>query len=131
LLTLVRLSPPARERLPERIDETGRRIAVDRERAERLAARRNARMRGRHLLFADQLEEETAEKVLREFDGYERPMAECRARLAARAAEYRAKVKGMVTPEEFAALEERRKVLPQSEEYDADFWRRRFVAMTE
>jgi hypothetical protein len=97
---------------------------VDRERAERLAAKRNARLRARHPLFADQLEEETPEKVLREFAGYDRRMAECRAQLAARAAEYKARVKELVTPKEFVALEERRKVLPASEEYDADFWGR-------
>jgi hypothetical protein len=104
---------------------------VDRERAERLAARRNARLRAKYPLFAGQLEEETADRVQREFDGYARRMAECRARLAARAAEYKARVKELVTPEEFAALEERRKVLPDSEEYDADFWHRQLKVLTE
>jgi hypothetical protein len=104
---------------------------VDRARAERLAARRNARLRARYPLFADQLPQETAERVQREFDGYARSMAECRARLACRAAEYRARVKGLVTAEEFAALEERRRVLPDSEEYAADFWHRRLNALTE
>jgi hypothetical protein len=108
-----------------------RRIAVDRERAERLAARRNARLRARHPLFADQLEEVTAEKVLREFEGYERRMAECRTLLAARAAEYKARVSELVTPEEFAALEERRKVLPDGEEYTADFWHRQVMSLDE
>jgi hypothetical protein len=104
---------------------------VDRERAERLAARRNARRRAKYPLFADQLEEETAERVIREFDGYARRMAECRARLAARAEEYRARVKELVTAEDFAELEERRKVLPDSEEYAADFWHRQLKALTE
>jgi hypothetical protein len=104
---------------------------VDRERAERLARRRNARRRAKYPLFAGQLEEETAEQVMREFDGYARRMAECRARLAARAAEYKARVKELVTAEEFAALEECRKVLPDSEEYDADFWHRQLKTRTE
>jgi hypothetical protein len=42
------------------------------ERAGRLAARRNARLRAKYPLFADQLPEETAERVLREFEGYAR-----------------------------------------------------------
>ena len=45
---------------------------MDRERAEQLAARRNARLRAKYPLFADQLPRETAERVLREFEGYAR-----------------------------------------------------------
>ena len=104
---------------------------MDRERAERLAARRNARLRAKYPLFADQFPEETAERALREFDGYARKMAACRARLLARAAEYRDRVRQLVTPEELAALEERRKVLPAGEEYTADFWHRRLRRLTE
>jgi hypothetical protein len=58
---------------------------VDEERAARLAARRNARLRARYPLFADELSEETADPVMREFNGYAPRMAECRARLAAQA----------------------------------------------
>jgi hypothetical protein len=106
-------------------------MRMGRERAERLAARRNARLKAKYPLFADQLPEETAERVMREFDGYARKMAECRARLLARAAGYRARVRPLVTPEEFAALEERRKVLPTSEEYEADVWHRQLRRLTE
>jgi hypothetical protein len=106
-------------------------MRMDRERAERLAARRNARRRAKYPLFADQLPEETAERVLREFDGYAGKMAACRARLLARAAEYRDRVRQLVTPEELAALEERRKVLPSGEEYEADFWHRQLRRLTE
>jgi hypothetical protein len=80
-------------------------------------------------LFADQLPEETAERVMREFDGYARRMAECRARLAARAEGYRGRVRALVTPGESAALEARRAALPASEEYAADFWRRQLEAL--
>jgi hypothetical protein len=104
---------------------------MDRERAERLAARRNARLWAKYPLFADQLPQETAERVMREFDGYARRMAECRARLAAQAAEYKARVRELVTAEVFAALEESRRVLPDSEEYDADFWHRQLKTLTE
>jgi hypothetical protein len=104
---------------------------MDRKRAERLARRRNARLKAKYPLFADQLPEETAERVMREFQGYARKMAECRARLLARAEEYKAKVRELVTPEELAALEERRKVLPSGEEYSADFWHRQLNALTE
>ena len=104
---------------------------MDRERAEQLAARRNARLRAKYPLFADQLPEETAERVMREFEGYARKMAECRERLLARAAEYRARVRQLVTPEELAALEERRMVLPAGEEYTADFWYRQLRCLTE
>jgi hypothetical protein len=106
-------------------------MRMDRERAERLAARRNARLRAKYPLFADQLEQETAERVIREFEGYARKVAECRARLLARAAEFKDRVRLLVTPEELAALEERRKVLPSSEEYEADFWRRQLRRLTE
>jgi hypothetical protein len=105
-------------------------MRMDRERAGRLA-RRNARLRAKYPLFADQLPEETAERVLREFEGYARKMAACRARLLARAAEYRDRVRQLLTPEEFAALKERRKVLPAGEEYEADFWRRQLRRLTE
>ena len=47
-------------------------MRMDRERAERLAARWNARLKAKYPLFADQLPEETAERVLREFEGYAR-----------------------------------------------------------
>jgi hypothetical protein len=104
---------------------------MDRKRAERLARKRNARLKAKYPLFADQLPEETAERVMREFDGYARKMAECRARLLARAEEYKARVRELVTPEEFASLEERRRVLPSSEEYEADFWYRQLKALTE
>jgi hypothetical protein len=106
-------------------------MRMDRERAGRLAARRNARLRAKDPLFAGQLPEETAERVLREFEGYARKMAARRARLLARAAEYKARVRELVTPEELAALEERRRVLPSSEEYEADFWRRQLRRLTE
>ena len=106
-------------------------MRMDRERAERLAARRNARLRAKYPLFADQLPEETAERVLREFAGYARKMAACRARLLARAAKFKARVRQLVTPEELAALEERRKVLPAGEEYEADFWHRQLRRLTE
>ena len=104
---------------------------MDGERAERLAARRNARLMEKYPLFADQLPEETAERVMREFEGYARKMAACRARLLARAAEYRDRVRQLVTPEELAALEERRKVLPAGEEYEADFWHRQLRRLSE
>ena len=104
---------------------------MDRERAEQLAARRNARLRAKYPLFADQLPEETAERVMREFEGYARKMAECRDRLQARAAEYRDRVRQLMTPEELAALEERRQVLPSGEEYTADFWHRQLRHLTE
>ena len=106
-------------------------MSMDRQRAERLAALRNARLRAKYPLFADQLPEETAERVLREFEGYARKMAECRARLLARAAEFKDRVRLLVTPEELAAMEERRKVLPSSEEYEADFWHRQLRRLTE
>jgi hypothetical protein len=80
---------------------------MDQERAARLAARRNARLRAKYPLFADHLPEETAERVLREFAGYERRMAESRARLRAQAGEYRGRVRAVVTPGQFAALEVR------------------------
>jgi hypothetical protein len=41
---------------------------MDRERAEQLAARRNARLRAKYPLFADQLPEETAERMQREYN---------------------------------------------------------------
>ena len=104
---------------------------MDRERAGRLAARRNARLMEKYPLFADQLPEETAERVMREFEGYARKMAACRARLLARAAEYRDRVRQLMTPEELAALEDRRKVLPSGEEYEADFWHRQLRRLTE
>jgi hypothetical protein len=106
-------------------------MRMDRERAERLAARRNARLRARYPLCADQLPEETAEHIIRELDGYARKMAACRARLLARAAEYRARVRQLVSAEELAALDERRKVLPSGEEYEADFWHRQLRRLTE
>jgi hypothetical protein len=104
---------------------------MDRERAERLAARRNARLRAKYPPSADQLEQETAERVMREFEGSARRMAECRTRLLARAAEYRDRVRQLMTPEGLPALEERRKVLPPSEEYTADFWHRQLRRLTE
>jgi hypothetical protein len=104
---------------------------MDRKRAERLAARRNARLRAKYPLFADQLPEESAERDLREFDGYARKMAACRARLLARAAGYRDRVRQLVTPEELAAPEEHRKVLPSGEEYEADFWHRQLRRLAE
>jgi hypothetical protein len=103
---------------------------MDGERAERLAARRNARLMEKYPLFADQLPEETAERVMREFEGYARKMAACRDRLQARAAGYRNRVRQLVTREELAALEERRRVLPSGEEYGADFWHRQFRRLT-
>jgi hypothetical protein len=106
-------------------------MTMDRERAERLAARRNTRLKEKYPLFADQLPRETAERVMREFEGYARKMAACRARLLARAEEYQARVRQLVTPEELAALAERRKVLPSGEEYSADFWHRQLRALTE
>src|SRR3712207_4380961 len=105
-------------------------MTMDRERAERLAARRNARLRERCPLFAAQLPPYTAEGVMREFEGYARKMAEATARMRVRAAEYKAQVQALVSPEEFAALEERRKVLPPTPEYEADFWHRQLRALT-
>jgi hypothetical protein len=58
-------------------------------------------------------------------------MAECRARLLVRAAEYRDRLRQLVTPEELAALEDRRQVLPSGEEYEADFWHRQLRRLTE
>jgi hypothetical protein len=104
---------------------------MDRERAERLAAKRNARLRERHPLFADRLPQYTAEQVMREFEGYDRRRAEGEARLAEGAAVFRAQVQELVAPEEFTALEERRKILPPSVEYDADFWQRHLRRLTE
>ena len=106
-------------------------MTMDRERAERLAARRNTRLKEKYPLFADQLPRETAERVMREFEGYARKMAACRARLLARAAEYRDRVRQLVTPVEFAALEDRRRVRPSGEEYTADFWHRQIRRLTE
>jgi hypothetical protein len=40
-------------------------------------------------------------------------------------------VRELVTPEELAALEERRKVLSPSEEYEADFWHGQLRRLTE
>jgi hypothetical protein len=58
-------------------------------------------------------------------------MAACRARLLARAGEYRDWVQELVTPEQLAALEECRRVLPSFEEYGADFWHRQLRRLTE
>ena len=104
---------------------------MDRERAERLAAKRNARLRERYPPFADHLPSYTADQVMREFEGYARRRAEGEARLRERATTFRAQVGDLVTPEEFAALEERRTILPLSVEYDADFWRRHLQRLTE
>jgi hypothetical protein len=104
---------------------------MDPERAERLAAKRNARLRERFPLFADQLPPYTTESVVREFEGYARRMQEAIARLRSRAEEYKAQVRALVTPKQLAALEERRTVLPASPEYDADFWHRQLMALTE
>jgi hypothetical protein len=95
---------------------------MDPARAARVAARRNARIRQRYPLFAGLLPLYTAEQVLREFAGYSSRMEEALAALRARAALYKERARALVTGEEFAALAERRKALPASAEYDADFW---------
>jgi hypothetical protein len=102
---------------------------MDEERVERLAARRNARLRAKCPLAADRLPQERAERVVRALAGSARRMAECRARLAAQAKGHRDRVRALVTPGEFAALAARRAVLPASEEYAADFWRRQLWAV--
>jgi hypothetical protein len=106
-------------------------MTMDHDKAARVAAKRNERLKAKYPLFADQLPEQSAEQVRREFDGYARRMEEARARLRARAQEYKAQVKALVTAEELAALEERRQVLPPSEEYEADFWRRHLKRLTD
>jgi hypothetical protein len=68
--------------------------------------------------------------VLREFGGYDCTMEEAPAAMRSRAERYRDQVRLLMTREAFAALEERRKVLPASPEYDADFWHGALKALT-
>jgi hypothetical protein len=56
-------------------------MAMNPEKAARVAAKRNERLWQRMPLFADQLPQQTADDVMREFAGYARRMEECRARL--------------------------------------------------
>jgi hypothetical protein len=98
-------------------------MSMDQAQAARVADRRNARTRQRYPLLAALLPRCTVERVPREFAGYESRMEEAQAALRARAAIYKEQVRALVTVEEFAALMERRKALPHSPEYDADFWR--------
>ena len=106
-------------------------MTMDPAKAARVAANRNERLKRKYPLFADQLPQQTAEQVRREFEGYARRMQEARARLRARAEEFKARGRALVTAEELAALEERRTVLPPSEEYEADFWHRQLKRLTE
>jgi hypothetical protein len=98
-------------------------VSLDYAKAARVAARRNARTRQRYPLLAGLLPWYTAEQVLREFAGYDSRMEVAKATMRARGALCKDQVRALVTAEEFAALVERRKALPASPEYDADFWR--------
>jgi hypothetical protein len=97
---------------------------ISREKAQRIADRRNARRRKALPLFAADLEEVTAEQVQEEFRRQHEQFQRCLDQLAERAARFRAVVAELVTNEELAALDERRACLPSGPEYSADFWRR-------
>jgi hypothetical protein len=56
-------------------------------------------------------------------------MEEVQATLRVRAALFKEQVRAIVTAQELAALVERRRTLPASPEYDADFWRGALAAL--
>jgi hypothetical protein len=117
-----RQSKPGRE---EAFPNTRREdtVSMDNAKAARVAARRNARIQQRYPLLAELLPRYTPEQVLRELARYDSRMEEAQAAMRAGGALYKGQVRALVTAEEFAALVERRKALPPSPEYDADFWR--------
>lgn len=98
------------------------RIAADR--AARIAEKRTRRLREQVPLYADQMEEVTAEQVKAAADRHADAFERCCRELQQRGDAFREQVRGVLSADEFATLEARRAVLPKSPEYHADFWRR-------
>lgn len=97
---------------------------IDADRAARIAEKRTRRLREQVPLFADQVEEVTADQVKAAADRHAEAFEHCCRGLQARGDAFREQVRQVVSPEEFAILEARKSVLPTSPEYHADFWRR-------
>lgn len=96
-----------------------------REQAQTVADRRNRRKAKRWplLALAGQLEQTTADDILNADTKFENRMREINERLETRARAFRAQVATLISSEELAALDVRRKMYPPSAEYSANFWR--------
>ncbi len=96
---------------------------IDEERAARIAVKRTQRIREKAPLFADQIEEITAEQVKAAADRHAEAFALCVQDLQARGDAFREQVRLVVSKEAIAELDAQRAGLPGTPEYHADFWR--------
>lgn len=99
---------------------------IDEERAARIAKKRTQRMREKIPLFADQMEEITAEQVKAAADRHAEAFAHCEHDLQVRGDAFREQVRLAVSNEIIAELDGQRAALPRTPEYHADFWRRQW-----
>ena len=99
---------------------------IDAERAERIAEKRNQKLREKMPLFADQMEEITGVQVKAAADRHAEAFAQCEQELQARGDAFREQVRQVVSAETITALDQQRERLPNTAEYHADFWRQQW-----
>src|SRR5437016_10237740 len=100
--------------------------AIDAERAERIAEKRNQKLREKMPLFADQMEDITGAQVKAAADRHAEAFARCEQDLQARGDAFREQVRLVVSAETIAELDQQRAKLPKTAEYHADFWRQQW-----
>ena len=105
--------------------------SIDEERAARIATKLNQRMREKIPLFADQMEEITAEQVKTAADRHAEAFARCEQDLQARGDAFRQRVMLAVSKETLAELDGQRAALPKTPEYHADFWRQQWQRLVQ
>ena len=92
--------------------------------AERMAEKRTERLREREGIFAACVEPVTGEQIKESARRHRERFQATMDKLQARGEEFKARVATIVSPEELAALAERRATLPDGPEYHADYWSR-------